>query len=170
MRDKNVYANNHKYGGGVTRSMFCYVKYNSSNRMRMWYFAPRSRSQPSEIWRPEWKPLCCIWIMSPQALHLNTYTHLHIVTQKDKQRVTHLQTLWCIWVMSQRAVEAPFTRLAVPPRDHYHNNFHTTPHLRPVDATLQSLSTTMTLPNEIGRLLWVDDFQLMAELTWRSVK
>ena len=114
MRDRNVYANNHKYGGGVTRSVSCFVEYNSSNRVRMWYFAPRSRSQPSEIWRPEWKPLCCIWIMSPQALHLNTYTHTHIVTQNDKQRVTHLQTLWCIWVMSQRAVEAPFTRLAVP--------------------------------------------------------
>ena len=58
--------------------MSCFVEYNSSNRVRMWYFAPRSRSQPSEIWRPEWKPLCCIWIMSPETLHLNTYTHLHI--------------------------------------------------------------------------------------------
>ena len=101
-------------------------------------------------------------------IHTHTYTLQHKTTNKELH--TERVTLWCIWVMSQRAVEAPFTRLAVPPRDHYHNNFHTTPHLRPVDATLQSLSTTMTLPHEIGRLLWVDDFQLMAELTWRSVK
>ena len=115
MRDRNVYANNHKYGGIERRLVSCYVEYNSSNRVRMWYFAPRSRSQPSEIWRPEWKPLCCIWIMSPWSTSLEyVHTHTHCNTKWQTKSYTLTNTLMYLSNVTTRS-RSPLHSISSPP-------------------------------------------------------